>query len=337
MKNLLPFVLIGALLSSVTGSARAQSSVTVYGLASVETLRVTGFNAGTVTAPTIVSQYRLDNSKVTNSRLGFRGVEDLGGGLKAVFDLESAIAIDTGSAANASKFWNRGSYVGLAGSFGSVLLGRQWDIEDEIMAPYFIGAGYAVFQYTEFLYISDLVDNAVKYTSPTIGGVKLQALVAPGEGAAGRTTEIGATYKLEGLNVGGTFRTSKDLLGRTNRQTGIGASYLFGTVRVHAGWASSDMKAAGLLKATAYDVGVAWQASPFVIATLDYVPRDQKGTDNDSHFVRLQADYSFSKRTSVFANIVQLKNKGTASEKFYGSGAPGQNQNVFSLGIRNWF
>ena len=327
-----------ALACAATAAHAQTSSVTLYGLASVEMLHVTGFNAGTLADPVVGSTTRLDNSKVTNSRLGLRGEEDLGGGLKAVFGLESAIALDTGAQAHATKFWNRGSFVGLSSaSYGALTLGRQWNLQDEIMGRYFIGGGYAVFQYREFGYISDLVDNAIKYVSPNWGGLKVQALYAPGEGASGPVREIGGNYTVGSVDFGVTYRSAKNLAGQEDKQTGIGASYQMGPVRLHAGYAVSDPKALGLLKAKAYDLGLVWTVSPQTTATLDYVKRDQQGTGNDSYFVRLQGNYQVSKRTALFANYVTLRNSGTAAERFYGAGAPGVNQNVASLGIRHSF
>lgn len=317
--------------------ARAQSAVTLYGLASVEMLKATGVNGGTLDKPQVGEQIRLDNSKVTNSRLGFRGSEDLGGGLRAVFGMEAAVGIDTGAVGNAAAFWSRGSFVGLSSDLGTLTLGRQWNIEDSIMSRYFIGGGYAVFQFSEFGFISDLVNNAVKYVSPDMGGLTLQALVAAGEGTTGRTSEIGGTYKLGDLDVGATYRTSANLAGLQDTQSALGASYTLGAVRLHVGWSRSDMQTQGYLKARAYDVGVAWQVTPLFSSTLDYVRRDQEGTPNDSYFVRLQGDYKLSKRTSVFVNLVTLRNEGTASQKFFGSGAKGQTQNVYSVGLRNGF
>lgn len=337
-----PFTFKQLALASVAAlcalQAHAQSQVTVYGLASVEALNITGYNSGTAAAPSIGTQRRLDNSKVTNSRLGFKGYEDLGSGLGAVFGIESAIALDTGSQANA-KFWNRGSYVGLTDkALGTLTFGRQWNIEDSIMSRYFIGAGYAVFQFSDFGYISDLVDNSAKYVSPTLGGFTVQGLVAAGEGTTGRTGEIGATYVAGPFEMGGTYRTSKNLAGTTDKQAALGVSYAFGKIRLHGGIAQSDAQALGLPKARAYDLGVVWDdLLPLTQMTLDYVKRDQLDTADDSSFVRLQGTYFLSKRTALFANLVTLKNQGQAKEKFYGNGAPGQNQNVVSLGIRHWF
>lgn len=331
-------VAAGWLAACAAGPAIAQSQVTVYGLASVELLNVTGFNSGTAAAPSIGTQRRLDNSKVTNSRLGFRGVEDLGGGLSAVFGLESAIALDTGAQANATRFWNRGSFVGLrSNTLGTLTFGRQWNLQDSVMSRYFIGAGYAVFQFSDFGYISDLVDNSARYVSPNWGGLTVQALGALGEGQTGRTAELGATYAAGPFDIGATYRHARNVVGRADRQSAIGASYVVGTVRLHAGFASSDARGLGLRKARAFDVGAVWDVTPVAAVTLDYVKRDQSGTPDDSAFVRLQGIYQLSKRSALFVNLVSLKNEGRAAEKFYGNGAPGRTQNVTSLGIRHGF
>lgn len=340
MKTSLSTLALGAIaaLAASAGSAQAQSQVTVYGLASVELLRVTGVNNGTLAAPNVGSQTRLDNSKVTNSRIGFRGTEDLGGGWSAVFGLESAVALDTGAQANTSKFWNRGSFVGLkSNDFGTLTFGRQWNLQDGVMSRYFIGGGYAVFQLSEFGYISDLVDNAVKYASPTWGGLQVQALVAPGEGSGSKVGELAANYVAGPFEIGATYREAENPAGLKDKQSAMGVSYKLGDWRLHGGLAFSDPKALGLRKAKAYDIGLVWDATPVLNITLDYVKRDQKDSGDDSDYWRLQGTYALSKRSALFANLVALRNDGAAAQKFYGNGAAGQNQNVFSLGIRHWF
>lgn len=322
----------GTLLAAACTLAQAQSQVTVYGIAAVEAVHATGVNTGSG----IVNQNRLDNSQVTSSRLGFKGLEDLGDGLGAIFGLEAGIGLDTGTVGSA--FWSRGSYVGLTKkAWGTLTFGRQWNTNDDIMANYFVFDGYSVFRYTEFDYISELVNNAVKYVSPEISGFQLHALAAPGEGTGGRTWEAALNYKLGGLNLGASSRYAKGVNGRADRLQAYGVSYIIGNFRPHAGWSSSDSKASGFLKAHAYDLGLQWAAMPLLTMDFDYTAKDQLDTDNDAHFWRVQAAYSLSKRTSFIANIVALKNKGTSSEHFYGSGAAGRDQNVFSLGMRHSF
>ncbi len=327
-------VVTAGLLALAATSAHAQSSVTLYGITAVEAVRATGVNTGSG----IGSQYRLDNSQVTSSRLGFKGSEDLGGGLSAVFDMTSGVALDTGAQANATKFWNRGAWVGLKSSdWGQLSFGRHWNVNDDIMASYFIFGGYSAFRFTEFGYISDLVDNSVKYISPKFGGFTLRGLVGAGEGTTGRTAEVALSYAVGNFSGAVSYRNARNLAGAADKLTSAGLSYAFGPVRLHGGISYADPRAAALPKARAYDVGVAWTATPSLIATLDYVARDQRGTDNDTSFWRIGADYYLSKRSSLFANLVALDNKGTASQRFYGSGAAGQDQNVFALGIRHTF
>lgn len=323
---------------SLTVNAYAQSQVSIYGMASAELLNISGYNSGTVASPVLGTARRLDNSKVTNSRIGFRGTEDLGGGTSAFFTMEAAFAIDTGAQTNTASLWSRGSYVGLKNdSFGALSLGRQWGIEDQMMGRYFIGAGYAVFQYREFGYVSDLIDNSIKYVSPNFGGFSVQALAAPGENVTGFTKAIGVNYVNGPFEAGATYRSTKNLTGDESRQSGFGISYSFGALRLHAGYGVSDPRTLALRKAKAYDLGLQWDATARMSYTLDYVKRDQVGTSDDSFFVRLQGIYQFTKRSSVFVNLVTLKNDGVASERFYGNGAAGVSQNVISLGVRHVF
>lgn len=314
------------------GAAQAQTSVTIYGVTAAEAVRATNVVTGTA----LGTQYRLDNSQVSTSRLGFRGAEDLGGGLAATFGLESGIQLDSG-ASNAT-FWNRGANVGLRGAFGHVQMGRLWNINDDLMGNYFIFGGYAAFRFTEFGFISDLVNNAVKYTSPTLGGLVVKAMVAAGEGTTGKTYELGGNYAAGPFAAALTYRNAKNTAGtRADKLTSGGVSYAIGPVRLHGAYSSADPKATGLPKATAYDLGVVFTATPALFVTLDVVNRDQKGTINDTRFYRLGADYFLSKRTSIIANLIKMDNKGTASQRFYGSGGAGLDQDVVAVGLRHTF
>lgn len=101
-----------AVLGTAAGVASAQSSVTIYG------------RVDAAYSKSIGSKIRGIND-TQQSRLGFKGTEDLGGGLKAVFNLEHGLNLDTG-AQNNPLFWNRRAVVGLETSFGRVLLGREY-------------------------------------------------------------------------------------------------------------------------------------------------------------------------------------------------------------------
>ncbi len=105
----------------VAGAAQAQASVTMYGVADLGVRHASGLDAAN--AASKGNTNFMGSGINTTSRLGFRGVEDLGGGLKAVFNLESGWNLDTGMPN--SKFFDRASWVGLQGNWGSLGLGRQ--------------------------------------------------------------------------------------------------------------------------------------------------------------------------------------------------------------------
>ncbi len=173
----------------VCGGAQAQSSVSLYGLvdASVGQFQ----NAGGVKLK------RLDSGNLSTSYLGFKGREDLGGGLAAIFALETFFLVDSGGASRVpgvDSYWARNANVGLTGGFGTLKLGRQGP-------PLFVstlvfnalgdsfGFSPSIRQYYNAPYGTPLVgdsgwNNAVGYSTPSLGGLSANVLVAAGEGAA---------------------------------------------------------------------------------------------------------------------------------------------------------
>lgn len=103
--------------------ALAQSSLTIYGIADVGVRHSTGMTAAN--APSSGSVSSVASGVNNTSRFGLRGREDLGGGLHALFNLETGLNLDTGSPANANKFFDRASTVGLGGDWGQVTAGAK--------------------------------------------------------------------------------------------------------------------------------------------------------------------------------------------------------------------
>src|SRR5215469_8041204 len=108
-----------ALLSllGVSTHVSAQSSVTVYGTIDQYLNYMSSSSGAKIKS--------LNDGQFLRSRLGVRGTEDLGGGLAAKFQLEGGLGTDTGTQADTTRFWDRQSWVGLAGGFGEVRFGRQ--------------------------------------------------------------------------------------------------------------------------------------------------------------------------------------------------------------------
>lgn len=121
-----------ALLASAF-AVNAQSTVTLYGIADASVRFTDGLSASNAAASGSASAV---SSGVDNtSRFGFRGSEDLGGGMAAIFNLESGINIDTGAQTNATKLFDRASYVGLKANWGTITMGRQTTALADALGP----------------------------------------------------------------------------------------------------------------------------------------------------------------------------------------------------------
>ncbi|MEK6346409.1 MAG: porin [Burkholderia sp.] len=170
------------------GSAHAQSSVTLYGLIDTSLTYVNHAQGSK-------NSWLLGNSSAGNlsgSRFGIKGSEDLGGGLKAIFQLENGFNPSTGGLGQGGRMFGRQAFVGLASDhFGTVTLGRQYDplvdLIQPITADNYFGSVFATAGDVDNYDNSFRVDNAVKYTSPLISGVQFEAMYSFG-GVAGSTS-----------------------------------------------------------------------------------------------------------------------------------------------------
>ena len=174
---------------AVGGVAHAQSSVTLYGLVDL--------SAGQFQSAGGLKVKRLDSGNMSTSYLGFKGSEDLGGGLRAGFQLETFINVDTGGAGRVSgvdAFWARNANVSLSGGFGTIKLGRQAPplfVSTLLFNAFSDSFGYspAIRQYYNAPYGTPLIgdsgwNNAIGYSLPSYGGLSANLLVSAGEGAA---------------------------------------------------------------------------------------------------------------------------------------------------------
>lgn len=118
--SLMKKLMMAAAASCLSAGAFAQSSVTIYGSLDAGVAYINNLNGGSVS--------RLDQGTMQPDRIGFRGTEDLGGNLKAIFQLEAGFYTDSGATPNSSKLFNRYSTIGLSGDFGAVTLGHMPDV-----------------------------------------------------------------------------------------------------------------------------------------------------------------------------------------------------------------
>lgn len=274
-----------AVAALASGAAFAQSNVQIYGVADVAvgSFKGTGdkFNG-------------VINSGLSGSRLGFKGTEDLGNGLKAVFLAESTVNFDSNSASNGGggaggMFGQiRQSYVGLTGNFGTAVAGRlqtpllDWSIKysplggsalnplDRVLSAYASGGNN-----------QDRVDNAVAYISPNLSGFTLKAAYAfvvenkdPNVGATTPKTVrdsrsaylLSADYDNGPLSVGAFYRKLGDQQNVTlgaadtvfgSKQWGLAGIYDFKVAKAFATYQRINPNGSNALDTTAYSLGVA--------------------------------------------------------------------------------
>ncbi|MBH9553911.1 porin [Inhella gelatinilytica] len=176
--------------AAVAAPAFAQSSVTLYG-------RVN----------TTVENQKVNNGSRTwvvqnnSSRFGLKGTEDIGGGLKASFNLESGFNSDTGAAA--STFWGREAWVQLAGSFGAIRLGNITPESYFATADYVSMHNHDTGPSSDALYGGPFLNkNKVMYMLPAMGGFSMSVAMTAGEKVVKNGTDIGANYDAGPMHLG---------------------------------------------------------------------------------------------------------------------------------------
>ncbi|SDV51303.1 porin [Chitinasiproducens palmae] len=343
----------------------AQSGVTLYGVID-EGVTWTSNQAGG-------HAYQMQSGVTQGSRWGLLGKEDLGGGLRAIFALENGFDPSAGGFGQNGRLFGRQAYVGLSSNAGTLTLGRQYEFMADFVAPvsgqgqwgtYFSHAGDV-----DNLNGSFRVNNAVKYTSPTLGGFKLGALYSFGGQAGAFSTNsvlsLGINYGYGPLyvaaaytRVNSPYAAAYDSLPKNVLYTrylpsttsesiyGLGASYTFGafkmgldasqvTFRAGFNGANVDFRnVEGWLNyafATTLSGGLGYTWTDVDVHASGAKPRYQQ--------VNLMLDYALSKRTDVYAMAACLSgSSGTTAQINYVTAASSSNrQSLLRLGLRHKF
>lgn len=354
---------------ATAGFAAAQSSVTVFGVVDTGFQRVSRDAAGSD-----VTTNRLASGSNRTSRLGFRGVEDLGNGLKANFWLEAGISADDGSGASTrisannqapatiggsgqGLTFNRRATVGLSGGFGEVRLGRDSVVgllTQESFDPFDAnGVGsqrqvvYANVAAVSTAISSVRASNMITYFSPNIAGFNADVGYAFNENASntgatknnGRlmTARLGYTLGKFNAKLGGT---QIDYNTGDYQEYTVGASYDFGIVKPALAFHSNKIKGSG----NKTDVIMASLTAPVGpgLVRAAYTRADQKGNaNNDGNIFALGYIYNLSKRTQLYTTYAVSDNKN-GSTLYQVGGSPGAatangRTNGLDLGVTHAF
>ncbi|MBS3995759.1 MAG: porin [Hydrogenophaga sp.] len=305
---------------AATGAAFAQSSVTLYGVADLSLAKATGSSAQ------LSGNGTMNNG---SSRLGVRGVEDLGGGLKAAFNFEQAINAETGATDVAvtrdpvtgavtnvtNTTFQRAANISLMGGFGTVKLGRT-------LTPSFHGvaaweltgtANYSVVA-SQFSFAGAGARNnsEISYTTPSMGGLTATlGTVLKADNAGNAKYDLNVIYRTGPVAAALSYNKVDNAV----RNVALGAAYNFGAFKV----AGSFQDPAGNGKG--FTVGGSTNVGP-VALTLD-IARDTHFKDTN---VLVEGKYALSKRTTAYAALLRD-----------GKGKTATSANNFGLGVRHNF
>jgi predicted porin len=327
-------ILVLTALSTVAGIASAQSTVEIYGIIDAGVVFERGGPTGSVNV--------LTSGVGAGSRLGFRGKEDLGGGMSANFVLEHGPNIDVGAAAQGGLMWGRQSWVGLEGGFGAVKLGRQYTpywTALLFLDPFF--GGYAGVAANVMASSGVRMNNTVKYTTPTMSGFTADIAYGLGEvagsGSASRAIGLGGLYANGPLTVRFAHHNLNNALATDSaKNTMLGGIYDFGVAKVHAAYAVN--KGTGTVDSADQMIGVVIPVGGHkVIASL--IRKDDKSiADADANQAAIGYVYSLSKRTSLYTSYAHISNKnGAAFRVGSGNGAPGSGTSALNFGMTHSF
>lgn len=346
-------IAILATLTAVGSGASAQSSVTLFGTVDASARYVQNGS---------VNQYSLGSSGINSSRIGFKGIEELGGGLKAGFWLEAAVSPENGSAGDGTRLFNRRSTVSLIGRFGELRLGRDYVPTYYAYEPYSVFGNVGIA--TSGKFNSNLgsnnqdgvrADNQIIYLTPKdLGGLSGRFAVAAAEGRAGSRLLSGQLgYAAGPLDVSIAFGQTRvtPVAGSTQdafRTFGGGVTYDFGFVKAEGYYRQNRF---AQLKVEVASVGaiVPIGSGEFKVA---YTRANTSGQGplgaravitnqdaNDANQYALGYIYNLSKRTALYGTGSYVQNKGNANFVLLG-GPPinrGENSRGVEFGIRHFF
>ncbi|MCL4736891.1 MAG: porin [Burkholderiaceae bacterium] len=288
-----------AALTAFAGAASAQSSVTLYGRVDLSVAKNLGSDAKGI-------------QNGSGSRLGVRGVEDLGGGLKALFNIEHRFNADTGAMSDPSRMWGGRSFVGLQGGFGQVVFGREystaflgsqlladpwgWDTIVASMNAAITGGGIAKVRY----------DSSATY-SIAASGFRFAAQIAEATDTIykvkNKPVNFSIGYAAGPLAVGmGYERTGEDVA-ETAKWMTIHGSYNLGMVKLGALYGTGDT-AAGSEHRSYLLTAVAPMGAGELRASYGRLENKTANVDAAKGFA-LGYHYNMSKRTTLYVDVAR--------------------------------
>ncbi|MGV7208592.1 porin [Oxalobacteraceae bacterium A2-2] len=357
-KSLISIAILGAL----SNVALAQSNVTIYGTVDAGLTSERGGAAGNVT--------KVTSGAASASRLGFKGTEDLGGGLSAIFTLEAGVKIDDGALDNTNnKLFNRQAFVGLKSTeAGTLTLGRQYtpyyETLRDVADPFALGYAGTAKNLFPVAGVQTRNDNAIVYRTPSLSGVQAAFSYSLGEtaGDASAQRQLGASlnYSNGPLNASVAYN-SRNNDTATLKTAGIGhnalvaVNYDFSVAKAFFAYGKDKGLNSAALANTSNPYGytvvpVGSQDSSDILVGVT-APVGQVGTfmasfirkndkerfDRDADQWALGYSHALSKRTSTYVAYAKIKNKNGASYTVGNNTEVGSGDKAFNVGVKHSF
>ncbi len=330
-----------ALLSLLPLAAHAQTSVVVYGIADAS-IGVENTDAPGEGHRTVVS-----SGTQSTSRIGFRGTEDLGNGLKALFNIEAGVALDSGAQDAAGTFQRR-AVVGLQGSFGTITIGREYGpIAAVAQSADPLGHGFYGSTLTSFgtNRLTRRLSNSVNYKSEAYSGFTVLAAYSAGERNVDPSNDLwGAAveYKNGPVYLGAGYQETEAQIGPNNKEYALGAGFTAGAFDFRAAYLEADP--AGVNNEYKYTtVGGVYTMGPNKFYASVHQQKLETGAKGNGF--SLAYSYTLSKRTNLYTSYAKLRNNGRGVFGVASAGgtfappttALGADPSVFNLGVRHSF
>ena len=333
--------LAAALITTLPLFAHAQTNVTIYGVMdaaiAVEDTDVPGEKRRTV----------VNSGNQSSSRLGFRGTEDLGNGLKAIFNIEAGVALDTGAAD--SSLFGRRSVVGLQGNFGQLTVGREYSpiasvaAASDVFGQGFYGSNLSSFNSGR---LTRRLSSSVNYKSQSLNGFKLLAAYSAGEkntGPSGDLTGVGLEYANGPIYVGAAYHNVERQATGDDKEYSVGVAFKPGNdLEFKGNYLVADPTGSNN-KFSQANVGVSKGFGPHKVFFNAQQNKIDGGAKGNAFTVAYS--YALSKRTNLYSTYAKMLNNGAAVFGLNASStqlnppatAFGADPSVFNVGVRHTF
>ncbi len=344
-KNLIALAVAGA----VAAPLAAQADATIYGVMDVEVASFS--NVADVPPPSVDTSNSALAVMGRNNRIGFKGVEDLGNGMKAIWQVETDLDNKTNKIGSNNGWATRNTFVGLAGNFGAVILGKH-DTPYKIIGRKVDLFGHHLGDSRGIIDIGNdaRVDNVIAYKTPNMAGFGILAAYVTSDSAQkdnpatpnlgedkGSAYSINATYNKGPLFVGAAIQHLDENYSVLQTKIGgpgvanggadawrIAASYKFAAFKVTGMYSDEKVKqlaAPNDLKFKSYGIGGSWTSGAHTVKAQWYTNETDTGatTKPKADMIAVGYDYGLSKKTTLYAEYVSINNKDGATATHYGA------------------